>query len=186
MGTFWPSSTHVREGADWLVVRIRLELATTMMVTTFNLERHGRHFPSPALLRFKYPEEDSNPRQHDGVGVGKGPQRLSAESGGYGLIMGVSANLVASKTPANGAFPTVSARVFGEARLVGGSHQTRTSDNNDGCNNSAAHCAHYRQAIGAKKPNNECYRIADFPLPEGPLASLFNLPRAGRASRAEA
>ena len=81
MGAFWLSLRQVRKGADWVVVRIRIELATTMMVATFNLERHGRHFPSLALLRFKHPEEDSNPRQHDGVGGENGLQRLSAESG---------------------------------------------------------------------------------------------------------
>jgi hypothetical protein len=35
MGTFWQSLRHVRKGADWLVVRIRPELPTTMMVATY-------------------------------------------------------------------------------------------------------------------------------------------------------
>jgi hypothetical protein len=34
MGCFWLSRRHPQKGADWVVVRIRLEQATTMMLAT--------------------------------------------------------------------------------------------------------------------------------------------------------
>src|SRR5450432_610869 len=82
------------------------------------------------LLRSQSHERDSNPRQHDSVGAENGLRRLSAESGGNGPTLGVSANEQAPKPPTNGAFLAVSAGNVGETRLVGGVHQTRTNDNN--------------------------------------------------------
>lgn len=95
--------------------------------------------------------EDSNLRQHDGVGAENGLQRLSEESGGDGRILGVSANLVASKTPRNGPLLAVSGACSKWARLAGGVHQTRTSDNNDACNRCGQDSNHRQHdAVGAE------------------------------------
>jgi hypothetical protein len=92
----WQSEN--RKGQFLVVVHISLKHPTKMMVTTFNLELCARHFPSPTLLRFKCPEEDSNLRQHDGVGAEISLQRLSAKCGEIHLESRVSANLLVPKT----------------------------------------------------------------------------------------
>jgi hypothetical protein len=80
------------------------------------------------------PKEDSNLRQHDGVGAEIGLQRLSAKTRGNALKSSVSANRPTPKVPTNGHLLAVSPARTKRGGLVGGPHQTRTSDNNDGCN----------------------------------------------------
>ena len=84
------------------------------------------------------PKEDSNLRQHDGVGAEIGLQRLSAKTRGNALKSSVSANRPTPKVPTNGHLLAVSPARTKRGGLVGGPHQTRTSDNNDGCNISGA------------------------------------------------
>ena len=111
--------------------------------------------------------QDSNHRQHDVVGTEIGLQRLSGQSRGNALKSGVSANTLARKVPTNGPLLGVSLRETKCAGLVGGSHQTRTFDNNDGCNilpllwifsrtcKRAAICALGPKAIGCRADASE-------------------------------
>ena len=66
-------------------------------------------------------------------GAESGLQRLSANKGGNRLNSGVSAKPLAPRMPTNRLFLTVSGGYQKTGGLVGGPHQTRTSDNNDGC-----------------------------------------------------
>ena len=66
------------------------------------------------------PEEDSNSRQHDGVGAEIGLQRLFAQSRGSVLKPGVSASRPTRKVPTNGCLLAVSPTHTKRGGLVGG------------------------------------------------------------------